>query len=108
MLVINHSVDGDSGGSEPQRMGHEEHVITLLEQAMSDTLPIPDRSSTRRKSSGDIFRALGNHCKFDEGPSRRSTADQPTSQPLSRARPNLSLFHLRRSSMARIRLQNLS
>lgn len=105
MLVINHGVDSDPGSFEPQQVEHEEHVITSLARAMSDSLPIPDRSSTRRKSSGDIFRALGNHCKLDEGLSRRSTADQsPAPQPLLRARPNLSLLRLQRSSMARYRL----
>jgi len=104
MLVINQGVDSHSGSFEPQQVGHEEHVITSLARAMSDSLPIPDRSSTRRKSSGDIFRALGNHCKLDEGLSRRSTADQLAPQPLSRARPNLSLLRLQRSSVARYRL----
>ncbi|CAN9195523.1 unnamed protein product [Alternaria alternata] len=61
MLVINHGVDSNLGSFESQQVEHEEHVITSLARAMSDSLPIPDRSSTRRKSSGDIFRALGNH-----------------------------------------------
>ncbi|OAL55164.1 kinase-like protein [Pyrenochaeta sp. DS3sAY3a] len=103
MLVINYSVDDVSSDYRSQQIEHEEHMIKSLEGALSDTLPIPDQSSTRRKSSGTIFRALGIHCKVEEGLSRRSTADQPTPQPVARPRPNLSLTRLRKSSIIRSR-----
>ncbi|KAJ8115831.1 hypothetical protein OPT61_g2602 [Boeremia exigua] len=58
MLVINHSVDNNPDGCAEQQTRPEEQALTSPERAMRNTLPIPDRSSARRKSLGDIFQAL--------------------------------------------------
>ena len=108
MLVINHEFVHEQRGIDEvihastrdmtQQMAQEEDMISKLQQTTTQNLPVPDHISTRRKSSGDIFRALGDHCKAGGEMSRRSTFE---AQPAPPSRPTLVLKNLTRSSLMR-------